>query len=519
MVIKDITQRISGKIKPYQIIIIILLLVWLDLFLLKGINLTTADAGRHIKNGELFFQNFKALDTNFYSYTYPDFPFVNHHWGSGILFYLIWKIAGFSGLSFFYIILSLASFLIFFRIAWKKSTFEIAVLCSVLAIPLIGERTEVRPEVLSCFFSAIFFWILFKIKDKEISHNFLYLLPIVMLFWINTHVYFFLGFFILGLFFLEALIKKDWFLSKKLVIISVFSLLISFINPFSWKAIFYPFLIFKNYGYTIVENQSIWFLENYGIANSNFTLIKIVFLIFALSAIALLAKNRKSFSVIFFVSAFAIGILACLALRNFTLFGFFVLPAIAYQIKNSVKSEELLNESSVKNAIIFLSMILFAVVALISSDKISQADDAHLGLLPEINSAADFYKTNKIQGPIFNNYDIGGYLIFHLYPEKVFVDNRPEVYPESFFKDVYIPMQEDNDIWKKTEKQYGFNAIFFYLNDITPWAQKFLASRIDDSEWIPVFADKYAIIFLKNTDENKSIIEKHRIPREKFSIK
>ena len=84
-----------------------------------------------------------------------------------------------------------------------------------------------------------------------------------------------------------------------------------------------------------------------------------------------------------------------------------------------------------------------------SSEKTSNAGDAQLGLLPKINAAADFYKTNKIQGPIFNNYDIGGYLIFHLYPEKIFVDNRPEAYPTSFFQDVYIPMQENNDIWKE----------------------------------------------------------------------
>jgi len=154
-----------------------------------------------------------------------------------------------------------------------------------------------------------------------------------------------------------------------------------------------------------------------------------------------------------------------------------------------------------------------------SSEKTSNAGDAQLGLLPKINAAADFYKTNKIQGPIFNNYDIGGYLIFHLYPEKIFVDNRPEAYPTSFFQDVYIPMQENNDIWKEAENKYNFNVIFFYLNDITPWAQKFLISRIDDPEWSPVFTDQYAIIFLRKNEKNNPIIEKYQISREKFGIK
>ena len=33
------------------------------------------------------------------------------------------------------------------------------------------------------------------------------------------------------------------------------------------------------------------------------------------------------------------------------------------------------------------------------------------------NDAAEFFKREKISGVIFNNADIGGYLIFHLSPQ------------------------------------------------------------------------------------------------------
>ena len=122
-------------------------------------------------------------------------------------------------------------------------------------------------------------------------------------------------------------------------------------------------------------------------------------------------------------------------------------------------------------------------------------------------------------GPIFNDYDIGGYLLFHLFPkEKVFIDNRPEVYPADFFEKTYIPMQEDETIWEENQQKYGFNAIFFSINDATPWAQKFLIERVKDNEWAPVFVDNYAIIFVKRTEANKGIIEKFEIPKEKFNI-
>jgi hypothetical protein len=55
----------------------------------------------------------------------------------------------------------------------------------------------------------------------------------------------------------------------------------------------------------------------------------------------------------------------------------------------------------------------------------------------------------NLKGPIFNNFDIGSYLIFRLYNKslpagrQVFVDGRPEAYPASFFQITYILMQQD----------------------------------------------------------------------------
>jgi hypothetical protein len=118
-----------------------------------------------------------------------------------------------------------------------------------------------------------------------------------------------------------------------------------------------------------------------------------------------------------------------------------------------------------------------------------------------------------------NNYDIGGYLIYNLYPkEKVFTDNRPEAYPASFFNDVYIPLQENKDIFNGQDNKYHFNAIFFSHRDATPWGQKFLIERISDPQWAPVYADRYAIIFLKRNSLNRSIIARFEVPRNFFRV-
>ena len=87
------------KYKILNVVIMAVLLFLCVLLLADKINLSTADLGRHIKNGEVILnapwsQKMAVLNTNFYSYTENNFPFVNHHWLSGVIFlfifYLFW---------------------------------------------------------------------------------------------------------------------------------------------------------------------------------------------------------------------------------------------------------------------------------------------------------------------------------------------------------------------------------------------------------------------------------------------
>jgi hypothetical protein len=79
-------------------------------------------------------------------------------------------------------------------------------------------------------------------------------------------------------------------------------------------------------------------------------------------------------------------------------------------------------------------------------------------------------------------------------------------------------MQENEEIWKKELAKNGFNTIYFYRHDATPWAQPFLIRRISDPEWVPVFVDDYSIILVRNNEKNKEVIEKYRIAKETFVV-
>jgi hypothetical protein len=516
--------------KLIRIGIFLALLVWLGVFMSEKIDLTTADLGRHLENGKWvvenhfdIFQKDSPVHENFYSYTQPNFPVVNHHWGSGVIFYFIYKISGFTGLSLFYVFLNLATFSIFFQIAKRNSDFTTAVLLSFLLIPLMAERSEIRPEVFSYFFAAVFFWALWKWQKGELATSRLYILPILMIFWVNLHVYFFLGLFLIGVFWLSetgqlifSKLSDEEFLHKmrgvkNLTAVGILSALASLLNPFGFEGLAYPFQIFKNYGYTIVENKSVSFVENYGIINSNFLLIKIVLVFLLLSFVLLFFVNRKKFSLSYLMPAVFFGAIGWMAIRNFTLLGFFALPILAQNIGGIFSLEKKERNPAEENGLAVLYIFVSVFAAFTTWQFLSyHSQDRGFGLLPENEKAAEFIDKNGIKGPIFNNYDIGGYLIWNLpLGEKVFVDNRPEAYPDAFFSEVYKPMQEDPAIFEKIDEEYNFNAVVFYSHDITPWGANYLKVIRENQNWKKAFEDDFVVIYLKRNEGNKALIEKN----------
>ena len=122
-------------------------------------------------------------------------------------------------------------------------------------------------------------------------------------------------------------------------------------------------------------------------------------------------------------------------------------------------------------------------------------DQPTLKLISSSKGAMDFVLKNNLPQPIFNNFDIGSYIIYRGYPKyQVFVDGRPEAYPKEFFTQTYIPSQSDYFKFKDLDKQYKFKSIIFSHTDQTPWGKSFLSSVLKDKEWKTVYIDDFMIV-------------------------
>ncbi len=496
-------------------LVVAVLLLWLGWHLAVPINLTVADVGRHIKNGELILNGTRdVLYKNFYSYSWGDYPFINHHWLFGVFCFIFWCLADFSGLSLVYILIQLAAFGFFLHRASRFSSFWIACVFGLLSFPLLTYRLEIRPEGISMLLCGLFWWLLSAYRYGQLKSSHLKIwICLLQIVWVNTHVFFIMGPVLALLSWGQARIegqKEQAEIFKKTLWLVLVSCLV---NPSGLWGALVPLNIFKGFGYTLAENQSVFFMYKRFPQDTTYLYFLIALGIMIVPWIALLKREgvKKHVSMLIlmiFLSAYAMKVV-----RLITPFGFFWIVFSSYGWGQWMQSWP----APLKNKLITLGLVAGLLVS--ATVRFNWHSRPYLGLMPGANGSAEFFKTAGLQGRVFNNYDIGGYLIFHFVPQqKFFVDNRQEAFPQKFFREVYIPMQQDNAVWQKTDAQYGFNVIFFDRHDLTPWGQEFLIHRISDPLWAPVFVDGYTIIFLKRNSQNANLIRRYELPSSMFAV-
>ena len=513
----------------FRISVTALLLLVYGFYLAHQANLTVGDLGRHLKNGQLFIANGLIPKINLYSYAYPDYPFINHHWGSGVVFYAIERLGGFAGLSVVFIIVSVVTFWIFINMATKYSSFAIVAPIAVIVLPILITRHEVRPELFSYFFSALFLQVLWGYKYGQLGFRWLFLLPILELLWVNLHIYFFLGVFLIAVYLFESLVVSLFRKNqqnvrdqvKGLAVILLLTVIATGLNPAGVSGAIYPFLILNEYGVPVIENYSVGAVLQAGYNFLPLIYFVIIFGLLSLSWVYAVMKDRSSLSLGNFLLSTFFFAMAWAAIRNFAFFAYFALPLAAVNLKNLFGGQgktsslpSILKVSAALAGIAFL-LIIIKPAYFISSNR----GRVGIGLEEANGAAAEFLIKERIQGPIFNNFDVAGYLVYYLYPEhRVFVDNRPEAYPTTFFNDVYFPMQSDEAKWAAISSQYGFNVIVFNYRERSVQGEQFVIRRVLDPMWAPVYLDKDVIILAKRDGPNQPVIAKYELPKEKVLV-
>ncbi|MCC6405335.1 MAG: hypothetical protein IT405_03035 [Candidatus Yanofskybacteria bacterium] len=470
------------------------------------------DIGRHIRIGDIIWSTRRIPETNLFSYTAPDFPFSNHHWLGSLALFAGDRLVGLRGLIVAKALLLALSFGLALAASWKQRIALPASVAGVAGVFALIERTDVRPEVLSFVFVA---WFLFVLYRKERSSAFFWTLPVIQLLWVNTHIYFFMGPFVWVAFLIGQSIAarsfRDWcssFIRSRYAGMTALLVFATLLNPSGIHGAFYPLAVWGNYGYSIAENQTPFFLLRLGYPPMTTIALGVLMAMVAASFAANWRRVRENIGGMFLVVV--TGGLALAMVRNFPLFALCALPVT---LKNIGEREWRWGGRGLLGA---GALVVGLIAASAAADQVypqAGLQGKHFGLsVPAgYQESVDFYRQAGIHGPLFNNFDVGSFLIWKLPEEPVFIDGRPEAYPADFIQQTYIPMQESATAWRAGVERYGINALFWNTNDMTPWSHTFVERITHDPQWVTVYHGQGILIMVRDAPQNAEVIRQFRL--------
>jgi hypothetical protein len=145
----------------------------------------------HLKMGEVIGTTGTIPRADSFSFTATGQPFVLQNWLGELIYYATYRIGGFPLLVFLGTILTLSAFLLMYRLC-REATENSRVVALVGFLAALGNYGFLRPQTYSFLLFAGFYFILVRYRERRRDQ--LWLLPLLMVLWVNLH-----GAFVLGL--------------------------------------------------------------------------------------------------------------------------------------------------------------------------------------------------------------------------------------------------------------------------------------------------------------------------------
>lgn len=359
------------------------------LFLVKSFFFLDPDFGWHISSGQYILEH-GVPSHDIYSYTMPTFPWIHHEWLADTGNYLVYHyLGGYTALAVLYAGLWTAALWLITHAAKQRLLILFA---AILILPFAG----IRAITWSMVFSAI----LIRLSNAQ-SDRARWCIPAIMLLWANMH-----GSFVVGL----AYLAWRWLTKRELTsgLILLTSVAVSIITPYG--AGMYVEVFRTMTDASLHTNISEWMPLQLSLGIGIFTGIWFAMLVFE--------KRPWHKKIIRFETLLLL--MALSSVRQAPLFVLFALPTVLAGIKKLPKPTI---TASVKR------MIIAAVVLLLSVNIVLAAVEMHTSVSLDRESGypsaiAAKLRAEPCNGNVFAGYNYGGYLIWKVPGEKLFIDGR-----------------------------------------------------------------------------------------------
>ncbi len=397
----------------------------------------------------------QILTVDVFSFTRAGSPWVDHGWLAQLFWAIIFRLGGWQLLGLMLAAIVTATF----AIVWKISDGNIYLkaFTVILAATASSIIWTVRPQMFSFLFTAIALMLLenFRRRGKSLIPAF----PLLVLVWVNTHGGFAIAFILLTMYAVgeavNAISNQQSAISrvKALVATVGVSLLVVPLNPNGWQMWLYPFR-------TVGIGALRAFIAEWQSPDFHQPIVQ-VFLLLLLALIAAIARSGKRMDWTDLALFGGWLTLSMFAVRNVAIFAVVTVPLLARYGTAALESQfgelRLGRPKPVSKPMAIVNWVLLGLLLLATvGQAVAVLSPAAIAAAERDRFPADtvaFIRENHPAGKLFNTYNIGGYLLYQLYPDyPVFVDGRTDLYDDVFLRQ-YLRVLNGDD-WESVFRQY-----------------------------------------------------------------
>ncbi len=513
-----------------NILIGIAILGCLILLFLLGLNPGigfTEDLGRHLLLGQIILDSGLIPKTNYLTYTHGDFPFINHHWLSEVQLHIVHDWLGYSGLIITKAFIGVVTLGFAMMALSPRNNIAVWWIIGIAAAILLGNRSHIRPEMFTFLCIGVFLWLFEKIREGKIWARWLCIATIS--YWANSHIYFIFGIGMLGALMLEN-ISQNTNVWKKELTWFVLALAACCINPNGIDGLLYPLLIFDNHEIQTFDLRSVlyWWGK---VINPAMMVLPIVSVVVVIALYKLWIPVGRDGAPWPRLANSIIAITALIAswlwIRSVPLLGLLSIPVVVeawasnVNIKLNRKDDKPAINSFGMAAILFALLLNAVVIFSVVEGSYSRVFPTPLGPTPmgldnfeRYQKIRNLVQNHGLEGPVFSDFTIGSLVGYQIWPEKGYVDNRPEAFPADFWSTEYRPAMRFGDEWEQLMEQRKINVLFISIFGVPV---KSYAKLMDDPEWVAIHFDSMMSIWLRNNQKNQKLINQYELNTQRIN--
>jgi hypothetical protein len=481
-----IKQRIVNGLTLRRVFPVALLIMLFSLAVLQATDIDP-DLWWHLQTGHDIVSTRSIPATDIYSFTKAGSEWVTHEWLSEVLMYGIYRLIGWGGLIAVFSALIVAALAFCYKRCEGKP--YVAALATLLAAAASSPTFGMRPQMLTFLLASIYLVILDRYVREGLARG-LWILPPLMLLWVNLHAGFALGLALIALYIVGLVLDKSWNRIKPLTYAALACIALVPLNPNGFRMFLYPYETLKSRAMAALIHE--WASPDF----HQTMFLPLAALLLATLGVLAISPIRSRFGELFLLLITGFGALR--SARHIPIFALVAAPVFAKHLWNLLISRGWDKKFTAAEAPVAGASLVFSVLFLLAPSVFGAVNVwhfvAHRQTYEAKNypvAAVDFLSAQRLPAPIYNKYAWGGYLIRRLYPEyRVYIDGRADVYGDAFMIETLKTYDGDTK-WREPLDRLAVRTVLIDPN--VPLASLLRA----DQGWQRVYEDDLAVIFTR----------------------